>query len=106
MTFRRHSFADSDCGQQGVAKRSGTNRQASCNLSKRTITKPRHPASRSAFTSFKLAPSISAVYLFGSRVRGDHRNSDVDVHPFFDEWLIWSAGLGMVARANEIDFPI
>jgi predicted nucleotidyltransferase len=33
------------------------------------------------------APSIPAVYLFGSRVRGDHRpNSDVDIRVFFSEW--------------------
>jgi len=43
MIFRRHSFAVIDCGQQGVAKSSGSNRQASCNLLTRTITKPRHP---------------------------------------------------------------
>jgi predicted nucleotidyltransferase len=32
------------------------------------------------------APGIPAVYLFGSRVRGDHRpNSDVDVRLYLDE---------------------
>jgi predicted nucleotidyltransferase len=33
------------------------------------------------------APGVTAVYLFGSRVRGDHRpDSDVDVRLFLDEW--------------------
>lgn len=33
------------------------------------------------------APNIPAVYLFGSRVRGDHRpDSDVDVRLFLNEW--------------------
>jgi predicted nucleotidyltransferase len=32
-------------------------------------------------------PTIPSVYLFGSRVRGDHRpDSDVDVRLFLDEW--------------------
>jgi GT2 family glycosyltransferase len=35
----------------------------------------------------KAAPSIPAIYLFGSRVRGDHRpDSDVDVRLFLREW--------------------
>jgi predicted nucleotidyltransferase len=35
------------------------------------------------------APSVPAVYLFGSRVRGDHRHdSDVDVRLFLDEWKL------------------
>jgi predicted nucleotidyltransferase len=33
------------------------------------------------------APNIPAVYLFGSRVRGDHRpDSDVDVRLLLNEW--------------------
>lgn len=33
------------------------------------------------------APNVPAVYLFGSRVRGDHRpESDVDVRVFLNEW--------------------
>ena len=33
------------------------------------------------------APGIHEVYLFGSRVRGDHRpDSDVDIRLFIDEW--------------------
>jgi predicted nucleotidyltransferase len=33
------------------------------------------------------APGAPAVYLFGSRVRGDHRpDSDVDVRRFLNEW--------------------
>jgi predicted nucleotidyltransferase len=33
------------------------------------------------------APGITDIYLFGSRVRGDHRpNSDVDVRLYLDEW--------------------
>ena len=32
-------------------------------------------------------PGIPAIYLFGSRVRGDHRpDSDVDVRVYFSEW--------------------
>jgi Polymerase beta, Nucleotidyltransferase len=35
----------------------------------------------------KPAPNIPAVYLFGSRVRGDHRpDSDVDIRLFTNEW--------------------
>jgi hypothetical protein len=33
-------------------------------------------------------PGVPAVYLFGSRVRGDHRpDSDVDVRLYLDEWF-------------------
>jgi hypothetical protein len=33
------------------------------------------------------APTVPAVYLFGSRVRGDHRpDGDVDVRLFLNEW--------------------
>jgi hypothetical protein len=32
-------------------------------------------------------PGIPAVYLFGSRVRGDHRkDSDVDIRLFLNQW--------------------
>jgi hypothetical protein len=35
------------------------------------------------------APCIPAVYLFGSRVRGDHRpDSDVDVRLLLNEWNV------------------
>jgi hypothetical protein len=78
--LRCHSFAEPDCDQQGVAKSSGSNRQASCNLLKRTITKPPTPRRALTSTSFEPAPSIPAVYPSGSRGRDDHRpNSDMDV---------------------------
>ena len=33
------------------------------------------------------APAVPSVYLFGSRVRGDHRpDSDVDVRLFLNDW--------------------
>ena len=39
------------------------------------------------------ATGIPALYLFGSRVRGDHRaDSDVDVRLFLDEWNVSDAG--------------
>lgn len=52
-------------------------------------------------------PGIPAVYLFGSRVRGDHRpDSDVDLRLRLDEWtpdpefsLIW-----WWQEQNEADF--
>jgi polymorphic toxin system nucleotidyltransferase-like protein len=51
-------------------------------------------------------PGIPALYLFGSRVRGDHRpDSDVDVRLYWEEWSFadpftaqWST------RQNDADF--
>jgi predicted nucleotidyltransferase len=52
------------------------------------------------------APGIPAVYLFGSRVRGDHRpNSDVDVRLYLDEWSdVGEVDLRWWRSQNETDF--
>ena len=53
------------------------------------------------------APSIPAVYLFGSRVRGDHRpDSDVDVRLFLNEWggLVDERDLKWWDEQNITDF--
>jgi predicted nucleotidyltransferase len=51
------------------------------------------------------APDIPAIYLFGSRVRGDHRpDSDVDVRIFLDEWCVGSETLRWWQAQNETDF--
>ena len=52
------------------------------------------------------APNIPAVYLFGSRVRGDHRpDSDVDVRLFIDEWKnLSSAETKWWTDQNTTDF--
>jgi predicted nucleotidyltransferase len=52
------------------------------------------------------APGVPAIYLFGSRVRGDHRlNSDVDVRVFLNEWKV-SDGVTIDwwTKQNETDF--
>jgi hypothetical protein len=44
---------------------------------------------RLSWTGSIPAPGVPAVYLFDSRVRGDHRpNSDVDVRLFLHEWKV------------------
>jgi hypothetical protein len=52
------------------------------------------------------APNIPAIYLFGSRVRGDHRpDSDVDVRLFLNEWKsIDVLDMEWWAKENETDF--
>ncbi|QOZ34438.1 nucleotidyltransferase domain-containing protein [Bradyrhizobium sp. CCBAU 53421] len=54
------------------------------------------------------ARNIPAVYLFGSRVRGDHRpNSDVDLRLFIDEWRnLERADMDWWAKENETDFAL
>ncbi len=48
---------------------------------------------------------VPAVYLFGSRVRGDHRpDSDVDLCLFLAEWGDGSAGADWWVRQNRTDF--
>jgi predicted nucleotidyltransferase len=50
-------------------------------------------------------PGIPAVYLFGSRVRGDHRPGiDVDVRLYLDEWRGDEETLRWWMRQNETDF--
>ncbi|WP_168212938.1 MULTISPECIES: nucleotidyltransferase domain-containing protein [unclassified Bradyrhizobium] len=52
------------------------------------------------------APNLSSIYLFGSRVRGDHRpDSDVDVRLRINEWKnLQGADMDWWARENETDF--
>ncbi|MCA1474780.1 MULTISPECIES: nucleotidyltransferase domain-containing protein [Bradyrhizobium] len=52
------------------------------------------------------APAIPAIYLFGSRVRGDHRpDSDVDVRLFLNEWKrLDQQTMDWWARENETGF--
>src|ERR1700690_718740 len=52
------------------------------------------------------APNIPAVYLFGSRVRGDHRpDSDVDVRLFINEWRdVKPVDMDWWVKENETDF--
>jgi predicted nucleotidyltransferase len=50
-------------------------------------------------------PDIPAVYLFGSRVRGDHRrDSDVDVRLYVHEWDVCQKTLCWWQTQNETDF--
>jgi predicted nucleotidyltransferase len=52
------------------------------------------------------AAAVTAVYLFGSRVRGDHRpDSDVDVRLFLNEWKdVCDATMRWWVVQNETDF--
>jgi hypothetical protein len=52
------------------------------------------------------APGVPAVYLYGSRVRGDHRpDSDIDVRVFTKEWLgIKEADVQWWTNENATDF--
>jgi Polymerase beta, Nucleotidyltransferase len=51
------------------------------------------------------APGVPAVYLFGSRVRGDHRaDSDVDVRLFLSEWSGDDATNRWWGEQNRSDF--
>src|SRR5471030_3254927 len=52
------------------------------------------------------APSVPAVYVFGSRVRGDHRpDSDVDVRLFLNEWkTLDRSTMQWWGEQNETDF--
>lgn len=50
-------------------------------------------------------PGVPAVYLFGSRVRGDHRpDSDVDLRLFLNEWSPVEATLTWWQEQNRTDF--
>jgi hypothetical protein len=57
-----------------------------------------------------IAPALSvpAIYLFGSRVRGDHRpDSDVDVRLFLNEWKALDApSLRWWEEQNKTDFDV
>jgi Polymerase beta, Nucleotidyltransferase len=52
------------------------------------------------------APGVPAIYLFGSRVRGDHRpDSDVDVRLFINEWKsVCYVTVQWWNEQNETDF--
>ena len=51
------------------------------------------------------APGIQAVYLFGSRVRGDHRpDSDVDVRLYTNEWSLDEVTFRWWMEQNDTDF--
>ena len=51
------------------------------------------------------APGIPAIYLFGSRVRGDHRpDSDVDVRLYLREWKACDATTLWWTDQNASDF--
>jgi len=56
----------------------------------------------------KPAPGVPAVYLFGSRVRGDHQpDSDVDVRLFLNEWRnLTTIDLEWWGEQNETDFAV
>jgi predicted nucleotidyltransferase len=53
-----------------------------------------------------LEPAIGVkAYLFGSRVRGDHRSdSDVDVRIFMEDWKPTEQCMQWWAEQNETDF--
>lgn len=51
------------------------------------------------------ATGLEQVYLFGSRVRGDHRpDSDVDIRIFMEEWRPDRAALEWWNEQNTSDF--
>jgi predicted nucleotidyltransferase len=50
-------------------------------------------------------PGVPAVYLFGSRVRGDHRpDSDVDIRVYLRDWVSDSATAIWWLQQNQTDF--
>jgi predicted nucleotidyltransferase len=50
-------------------------------------------------------PGVTAVYLFGSRVRGDHdSDSDIDVRLYLDEWDVCNATTKWWTEQNKTDF--
>jgi predicted nucleotidyltransferase len=51
------------------------------------------------------AIGLNEVYLFGSRVRGDHRpDSDVDLRIFMEDWRPASVALQWWMEQNDSDF--
>ena len=51
------------------------------------------------------APGIPAIYVFGSRVRRDHRSdSDVDVRLYLNEWHLCEQTRQWWQQQNESDF--
>jgi predicted nucleotidyltransferase len=53
----------------------------------------------------KPAPGVPAIYLFGSRVRGDYRpDSDVDVRLYLREWKSCEATMRWWTDQNASDF--
>lgn len=50
-------------------------------------------------------PAVPAIYVFGSRVRGDHRvDSDVDIRVFLNEWRPDHQTMVWWRQENETDF--
>lgn len=50
-------------------------------------------------------PGIAVVYLFGSRVRGDHRSdSDVDLRLYTKDWQLDPKTMAWWGQQNETDF--
>jgi predicted nucleotidyltransferase len=50
-------------------------------------------------------PGVPAVYLFGSRVRGDHRpDSDVDIRLYLPDWVLDNATGFWWLQQNQTDF--
>ena len=50
-------------------------------------------------------PGVPAVYLFGSRVRGDHRpDSDVDIRVYLRDWVTDNATAIWWLQQNQDDF--
>lgn len=53
----------------------------------------------------RAAPTVPEIYLFGSRVRGDHRaDSDVDVRLFVDQWQLDHSDMVWWLKENRTDF--
>jgi predicted nucleotidyltransferase len=51
------------------------------------------------------APGVNAVYLFGSRIRGDHRpDSDIDVQMYIERWHADEATVSWWETENESNF--
>jgi predicted nucleotidyltransferase len=51
------------------------------------------------------APGVAVAYLFGSRVRGDHRpDSDVDLRLYTNEWKLDDTTMRWWMHQNETDF--
>ena len=51
------------------------------------------------------APGVPAAYLFGSRVRGDHRpDSDIDLRIYINEWNLDGETMRWWMHQNETDF--
>jgi predicted nucleotidyltransferase len=51
------------------------------------------------------APGVPVAYLFGSRVRGDHRpDSDVDLRLYLQDWTLDAETMRWWMHQNDTDF--